>query len=118
MPTPLRIDMLAVLRVVRAFVLVVSILGLVGCVTSVEDRNQDNPFDAWNQGSVCKFWYYPRSSFSLADSGTVCVESGQHAEPVGHTRKLVESTCGESLQLVDYRVVYGCRNMSESVELR
>jgi hypothetical protein len=115
MPTPLRIDVLAVLR---AFVLVVSVLGLIGCVTSVDDSTQDNPFDAWNQGSVCKFWYYPRNSFSLADSGTVCGESGQHAEPVGHTRKLVADNCGESLQLVDYRVVYGCRNMSAPVELR
>lgn len=90
---------------------------LCGCVTSSEDSNRDNPFDAWNQGSICKLLYYPKESFHVVDSGTVCDEFGHAAEPVGHTRKLVADNCGESLDLVDYHVIYGCRNMSTPVDL-
>lgn len=88
--------------------LLLVLLLLTGCVTSPEEAQpQPNPFDLWQQGNSCVHMYYQRQEYTLADSGSTCPD-GTLAEPVGHTRKLVADNCGESLQLVNYHVIYGC----------
>lgn len=88
--------------------LLLVLLLLTGCVTSKEEEQaQPNPFDLWQQGNSCVHMYYRKQEYTLADSGSTCPD-GTLAEPVGHTRKLVADNCGESLQLVNYHVIYGC----------
>lgn len=86
--------------------LLLVLLLLTGCVTSPEEA-QPNPIDVWQQGNSCVHMYYQRQEYTLADSGSTCPD-GTSPEPVGHTRKLVADNCGESLQLVNYHVIYGC----------